>query len=361
VGFVQDVQEYFLVVLESASKGSLLKLLQADDTQARQGVFDEDKTMFAMGENDEVLRDPLTIDELAFLNFLMKQEGTDEQFEAVVDGMSVREERNEKQFRATEAKWKISWAEKVQYLMDIVTALEFVHGQSVLHRDLKCDNVLVTDSNEAKLADFGTSLQFESADEKRLGKREGTVIFMAPEIISAGKYGLEADVWSFGVMCVEVASSAFLVRSVKRMEWIDQQGQPIEGDCEGNMFAKRLAWGYRPDWTSASTRNPFWRAIENRGSAIDLLLEVAKSCLKHEPQDRPSFSDIKKELKLALLALRMGRTRTEPPPVFKAEAEEVKSETEEETSEKVKEEKAEEKLAADKADRLAVNKQKILE
>ena len=74
--------------------------------------------------------------------------------------------------------------------------MEFVHGQAIAYRDLKCDNVLVTRSYEAKLADFGTCKQLKTKTEKiDSSEREGTLAFMAPEVLTCTPYGVESDVW----------------------------------------------------------------------------------------------------------------------------------------------------------------------
>ena len=77
-----------------------------------------------------------------------------------------------------------------------LSAMEFVHGQAIAYRDLKCDNVLVTRSYEAKLADFGTCKQLKTKTEKiDSSEREGTLAFMAPEVLTRTPYGVESDVW----------------------------------------------------------------------------------------------------------------------------------------------------------------------
>ena len=55
-----------------------------------------------------------------------------------------------------------------------------VHINQIIHRDIKPQNILVTEDNKAKLADFGVSQLFEE-DNDKLSKTEGTYHFMAPE------------------------------------------------------------------------------------------------------------------------------------------------------------------------------------
>lgn len=58
--------------------------------------------------------------------------------------------------------------------------MDIVHNNGIIHRDIKPQNILVTEQNKAKLADFGVSQLFEEDDDK-LSKTEGTYHFMAPE------------------------------------------------------------------------------------------------------------------------------------------------------------------------------------
>merc|ERR1740139_1946201 len=72
-----------------------------------------------------------------------------------------------------------------------------------MHRDLKCENILIDGNGEAKIADFGVS---KYRDKKLLSRRNtpiGTYSHMAPEVMK-GSYELSADVFSFGICFTEV-------------------------------------------------------------------------------------------------------------------------------------------------------------
>ncbi|KAM3961519.1 serine/threonine-protein kinase PAK mbt [Aphomia sociella] len=82
-------------------------------------------------------------------------------------------------------------------------ALAFLHGQGVIHRDIKSDSILMTADGRVKLSDFGFCAQVSQELPKRKSL-VGTPYWMSPEVISRLPYGPEVDVWSLGIMVVEM-------------------------------------------------------------------------------------------------------------------------------------------------------------
>ncbi|XP_063385079.1 serine/threonine-protein kinase PAK mbt [Cydia fagiglandana] len=82
-------------------------------------------------------------------------------------------------------------------------ALAFLHGQGVIHRDIKSDSILLTADGRVKLSDFGFCAQVSQELPKRKSL-VGTPYWMSPEVISRLPYGPEVDVWSLGIMMVEM-------------------------------------------------------------------------------------------------------------------------------------------------------------
>ncbi|KAL0144290.1 kinase-like domain-containing protein [Mucor lusitanicus] len=86
-----------------------------------------------------------------------------------------------------------------KFARQIVSALDYCHRNSIVHRDLKIENILITNHEEIKIIDFGLSNIYSPS--RLLNTFCGSLYFAAPELLQARNYtGPEVDVWSFGVV-----------------------------------------------------------------------------------------------------------------------------------------------------------------
>jgi len=85
----------------------------------------------------------------------------------------------------------------------VLQALAFLHAHGVIHRDLKSDSILLSRDGRVKLTDFGFVAQVSGALPRRQSL-VGTPYWMAPEVISRLPYGAAVDVWSLGIMVIEM-------------------------------------------------------------------------------------------------------------------------------------------------------------
>ncbi|XP_051963044.1 serine/threonine-protein kinase PAK 4-like [Xyrauchen texanus] len=87
--------------------------------------------------------------------------------------------------------------------LSVLKALSVLHSQGVIHRDIKSDSILLTHDGRVKLSDFGFCAQV-SKEVQRRKSLVGTPYWMAPELISRLPYGQEVDIWSLGIMVIEM-------------------------------------------------------------------------------------------------------------------------------------------------------------
>lgn len=90
---------------------------------------------------------------------------------------------------------------------EILQALAYIHERKRIHRDIKVDNVLISSRGHVKLADFGAAVQLTFQRMKRQ-TMTGTPYYMSPEVISGKPYDEMVDIWSTGILCVELAELA---------------------------------------------------------------------------------------------------------------------------------------------------------
>lgn len=90
-------------------------------------------------------------------------------------------------------------------LREILKGLHYLHSRLRIHRDIKSDNVLLSNKGEIKIADLGLSAQ---VDENQPNRQTfaGTLLWMAPEVLEQKRYDSKIDIWSLGIVAFELGS-----------------------------------------------------------------------------------------------------------------------------------------------------------
>ena len=244
VGFVENELTFYMV-MELGQAGSLKDVLQRD-------VMPQSEKTVALLHHQQgrKKKKPLTAGEQLMSTTSSKRK-TDEVVALFLDKVDEKKEDDdddEEEGQKQLVERELGWKQKYEWLNGIAMGLEFLHGQRICYRDLKCDNVLITGKLEAKLADWGTCVQTKSEDDLIFG-RCGTLAFMAPEVFSENDQGYNhrADVYSFGVLVLELGLHGNLIEGIKELDWIDSDGQEASGKCKSvGIFLRRMCSGMRP-------------------------------------------------------------------------------------------------------------------
>lgn len=101
-------------------------------------------------------------------------------------------------------------------------ALQYLHRMQIAHRDLKCENVLVTVNNNVKLCDFGFARYVVDAQSRRQLSETfcGSLAFAAPEILKGVPYAPKcSDMWAFGVLVFTMLNQAMPFAETQALVW----------------------------------------------------------------------------------------------------------------------------------------------
>jgi TPR repeat protein len=165
--------------------------------------------------------------------------------------------------KAIDENLRLRWAEQ------IAKGLNFLHKQGVLHRDIKSDNVLLSQNN-AKLADFGLS-KLAGKGASQLKGVAGTYAWMAPELMNNQPYNEKCDIYSLGVLLWELATRQEPYAYIEDKKLIP------------TLVANGLPLVIPPD-------------------VSDVLRQLIKACCHKDPDKRPSAAEVVQQLQgLSLL------------------------------------------------------------
>ncbi len=127
--------------------------------------------------------------------------------------------------------------------IDIASALSYCHKQNILHRDIKPDNILVTEDRKFKLGDFG--LARETNASLTAASIKGTLSYIAPEVIAGRSYNNRADIYSLGLVL-------YYLMNHNRAPFLNLDKQLINSEERENAFAQRISGSALPAPADAS-------------------------------------------------------------------------------------------------------------
>lgn len=175
---------------------------------------------------------------------------------------------------------RLSWKTRLRIAIDVANGLLYIHDHTrprVVHKDIKSSNILLDSSMRAKIANFGLAKSGCNAITVHI---VGTQGYIAPEYLSDGVVSTRMDVFSFGVVLLELISGKQAVDDDGRVMWAAAVNR-FHGMANA-IKARRVR-----EWMDKSLAAD---SISMEG--VVNMVDIALTCLNKDPSKRPSMVDI---------------------------------------------------------------------
>lgn len=174
---------------------------------------------------------------------------------------------------------KLSWKTRLRIAIDVANGLQYIHEHTrpqVVHKDIKSSNILLDSNMRAKIANFGLAKSGCNAITMHI---VGTQGYIAPEYLTDGVVSTKMDVFSFGVVLLELISGKEAINEEGKVLWAEVDGL-LEG-TEDRKVKKMREW--MDEYLLKETIS--MESVVN-------VTTVAVACLSRDPSKRPSMVDI---------------------------------------------------------------------
>ncbi|XP_022756384.1 LRR receptor-like serine/threonine-protein kinase FEI 2 isoform X1 [Durio zibethinus] len=170
---------------------------------------------------------------------------------------------------------QLDWEARLNIIMGAAKGLAYLHhdcSPRIIHRDIKSSNILLDSNLEARVSDFGLAKLLEDEESHITTIVAGTFGYLAPEYMVSGRATEKTDVYSFGVLVLEILSgkrptdASFIEKGLNIVGWLNflmienRQREIVDPNCVGM-----------------------------QAESLNALLSVAIQCVSSSPEDRPTM------------------------------------------------------------------------
>ncbi|XP_047971187.1 LRR receptor-like serine/threonine-protein kinase FEI 1 [Salvia hispanica] len=170
---------------------------------------------------------------------------------------------------------QLDWEVRLNIIMGAAKGLAYLHhdcSPRIIHRDIKSSNILLDGNFDARVSDFGLAKLLEDEESHITTIVAGTFGYLAPEYMQSGRATEKTDVYSFGVLMLEIVSgkrptdASFIEKGLNIVGWLNflvseqRQREIVDPHCEGVQI-----------------------------ESLDVILSIAIQCVSSLPEDRPTI------------------------------------------------------------------------
>ncbi|CAA7023970.1 unnamed protein product [Microthlaspi erraticum] len=175
---------------------------------------------------------------------------------------------------------ELDWTKRFDIIQGIARGLHYLHRDSclkVIHRDLKVSNILLDEKMNPKISDFGLARMYQGTEYQDNTRRVvGTLGYMFPEYAWTGMFSEKSDIYSFGVLLLEIIS-----------------GEKISRFSYGNEEKTLLAYAWE-SWSEDGGVGLLHQDLADscHQSEVGRCVQIGLLCVQHQPADRPNTLEL---------------------------------------------------------------------